>query len=104
MSEPLSRPGVGVDTALADEVKTPRRFKVLMHNDHYTTMDFVVEVLMHVFNKNHAEATVIMLAVHEKGVGVCGVYPLELAETKVAQVHTLARKEGFPLRSSIEEV
>ncbi len=81
----------------------PSLFKVLMHNDDYTTMEFVVHVLQTVFHKSATEANRIMLQVHLKGVGVCGVFPFEVAETKVDRVHTLAEKEGFPLRCTIEE-
>jgi ATP-dependent Clp protease adaptor protein ClpS len=82
----------------------PRRFRVLLHNDNYTTMEFVVEVLESVFNKNAPEATSIMLNVHKQGIGVCGVFTAEVAETKVAIVHHLARQRNFPLRCSMEEV
>ena len=82
----------------------PRRFRVLLHNDNYTTMEFVVEVLESVFNKNAPEATSIMLNVHKQGIGVCGVFTAEVAETKVAIVHHLARRRNFPLRCSMEEV
>jgi len=82
---------------------TPPQFKVLMHNDDYTTMEFVVEVLEGVFRKSPAEATRIMLNIHVKGVGMCGLYPFEIAETKVEQVHTLARNAGYPLKCSLEE-
>lgn len=85
------------------EVREPRRFRVLLHNDDYTTMDFVIEILITIFRKNPEEAMHIMLSVHEKGLGSCGVYTEEVAETKVAQVHDRARKAGFPLRCSMEE-
>jgi ATP-dependent Clp protease adaptor protein ClpS len=81
----------------------PRMFRVLLHNDHYTTMEFVVEILESVFNKNAPEATRIMLNVHKQGIGVCGVFPAEVAETKVAIVHHLASRRNFPLRCSMEE-
>ena len=77
--------------------------KVLLHNDDYTTMEFVIETLMTIFRKTPDEATAIMLAVHERGLGSCGVYTEEVAETKVAQVHGRARKAGYPLRCSMEE-
>lgn len=82
---------------------TPPVFKVLMHNDDYTTMEFVVEILETVFRKSPTEATRIMLNIHVKGVGMCGTYPWEIAETKVAKVHSLAREAGYPLRCSLEE-
>jgi ATP-dependent Clp protease adaptor protein ClpS len=91
------------DYALDLDLREPRLFRVLLHNDDYTTMDFVIEILMEIFGKSLEEATAVMLAVHEKGMGQCGVYTEEVAETKVAQVHDKARKAGFPLRCSMEE-
>lgn len=79
-------------------------FKVLLLNDDYTTMEFVVEILIQVFSKSLEAATEIMLNVHHQGMGVCGVYPLEIAETKIETVHSLARERGFPLRCALEEV
>lgn len=78
-------------------------YKVLLHNDDYTTMDFVVEILVAVFQKSPEEATRIMLNVHELGIGICGVYTCEVAETKVETVHTLAQENGFPLKCSMEK-
>jgi ATP-dependent Clp protease adaptor protein ClpS len=99
-----SSPDIEFETNQDEDVKEPRQYRVLLHNDDYTTMEFVVLVLMDVFNKNEAEAVRIMLSVHKQGLGVCGVYPEEMAETKVAQVHAMARRAGYPLRSSMEEV
>jgi ATP-dependent Clp protease adaptor protein ClpS len=84
------------------ETKKPELFKVLLLNDDYTTMDFVVDVLESVFNKAPAEAYRIMMAVHTQGQGLCGVYPFEVAETKVVTVVELARGQGFPLRATME--
>jgi ATP-dependent Clp protease adaptor protein ClpS len=84
------------------ETKKPELFKVLLLNDDYTTMDFVVEVLETVFNKAPAEAYRIMMAVHTQGQGLCGVYPFDVAETKVTTVVELARAQGFPLRATME--
>ena len=81
-----------------EEVREPPRFVVLMHNDHYTTMEFVVSVLESVFYKSPSEATRIMLAIHRHGAGRCGVYTREVAEMKVEQVHRMARENEFPLR------
>jgi ATP-dependent Clp protease adaptor protein ClpS len=78
-------------------------YKVLLHNDDYTTMEFVVEVLMLVFNKPPEEAVEIMLNVHQKGIGICGVYTYEVSETKVNTVQDLARQNGFPLKCTMEE-
>lgn len=80
----------------------PRLWKVLLHNDDYTTRDFVVEILQQVFRKSEAEAVTIMLHVHQKGVGVAGVYPYDVAETKVETVRALARKREFPLLCTME--
>jgi len=85
------------------KIDEPKMYKVLIYNDHYTTMDFVVEVLIKVFHLPAAEATKIMLDVHKKGAGVCGVYTRDIAVTKVSQVHEMARSRNFPLKSSYEE-
>jgi ATP-dependent Clp protease adaptor protein ClpS len=86
-----------------DEIDEPPMYKVLLHNDDYTTMEFVVEILMLVFNKSPEEAVEIMLNVHQKGIGICGVYTYEISETKVNTVHDLARENGFPLKCTMEE-
>lgn len=91
------------ETLVEANLEEPTHCRVLLHNDDYTTMDFVVEILCAVFHKTQDEAVAIMLAVHEKGRGDCGVYPLEVAETKVSIVHGRARAAGFPLRCSLEE-
>lgn len=82
--------------------KTPRLYRVLFHNDDYTTMEFVVDVLIRFFRKTATEAAQIMLQVHTHGVGVAGRYTREVAETKVAQVTEAAREEGFPLLLTME--
>ncbi|MDI9571319.1 MAG: ATP-dependent Clp protease adaptor ClpS [Pseudomonadota bacterium] len=79
-------------------------FRVILHNDHYTTMDFVVEVLMKVFQKPAAEAVKTMMDVHRSGCGVCGVYTYDIAVTKVKRVHAMAKSRGYPLKSSYERV
>lgn len=81
----------------------PKRYKVLMHNDDYTSMEFVVEVLTTIFRKSEAEAVQLMHKIHTEGKAICGVYTLEIAETKVAQTIELARDNGFPLRCTMEE-
>ena len=86
-----------------EDIKEPPMYKVLLHNDHYTTMEFVVEILMYVFHKPIEVATQIMLNVHKNGIGVCGSYTYEVAETKVDTVHLLAKDKGFPLKCSMEE-
>ena len=86
-----------------EDVIEPPMYKVLLHNDNYTTMEFVVEVLIYVFHKRVEEATRIMLNVHQQDVGICGTYPFEVAETKVDAVHLLAREKGFPLKCSMEK-
>ena len=101
----VSRPDLedAVITKSRDKTREPSMYKVLLHNDDYTTMDFVVEILKFVFHKSEERATTIMLNVHEKGVGVCGVYTYDIASTKVNTVHMLARERGYPLRCSMEE-
>ena len=79
-------------------------YKVLLHNDDYTAMEFVVIILEKIFRKSTAEATRIMLNVHQQGIGVAGVYTREVAETKVAVVHELARQNKYPLKCSMETV
>lgn len=83
--------------------QNPTRYKVLLLNDDYTTMDFVVEILESIFHKSPAESFRIMMQVHTQGRGLCGVYTFEVAETKVAAVHDLAGQHGFPLRAAMEE-
>jgi ATP-dependent Clp protease adaptor protein ClpS len=85
------------------ETSEPSLFHVLLHNDDYTTMEFVVELLETVFARTHEQAQRIMMAVHTHGLAVCGTYPHEIAETKVDLVHDLARQHEFPLRASLEE-
>ena len=100
-----SKPGDPLGETLAEvTLQEPPHFKVIMHNDDYTPMDFVVEVLCAVFHKNQQDAMRIMLAVHETGRGECGVYPAEVAETKVSIVHGKARAGGHPLRCSLEDI
>ena len=84
-------------------LKRPPLYKVLLHNDDYTTKEFVVHILEQVFNKDSTEAMQIMMHVHRNGVGVAGVYTYEVAETKVKTVESLARQYEYPLKCSIEE-
>lgn len=104
MSKTYLQEGSQGEAQVAERLTTPRRFKVLLHNDDYTTMEFVVRVLKSIYKKTEAEATTIMLHVHNHGVGICGVYTAEIAETRVAMTHQMARQEGFPLKCSMEEV
>ncbi|MBL8672207.1 MAG: ATP-dependent Clp protease adapter ClpS [Alphaproteobacteria bacterium] len=92
----------GVVVKAKPKTKKPSMYKVLMLNDDYTPMEFVVHVLEKFFSKNREEATRIMLHVHRKGVGVCGVYTYEVAETKVAQVIDFARQHQHPLQCTLE--
>lgn len=85
------------------ELRPPRMYRVLLHNDHFTAMEFVVDVLVGVFHKPAREARRIMLDVHRRGSGVCGVYSYDIARTKVARVLTLAREQEFPLQCTLEE-
>lgn len=93
----------GALTLSRTRTKKPSMYKVLMLNDDYTPMEFVVDVLQHVFQKNREEATQVMLHVHQKGVGVCGVYTYEIAETKVTQTVDYARKNQHPLQCTLEK-
>ena len=88
---------------LEDELKEPAMYRVLLHNDDYTTMDFVVKILEEVFHKTQEESVAIMMSVHQKGMGVCGVYPKEIAEFRVTQVAARAQHAGFPLRCTMEK-
>jgi ATP-dependent Clp protease adaptor protein ClpS len=92
----------GVLTEERVRAKLPSLYRVLLLNDDYTPMEFVVSILERFFNKKHEEATEIMLSVHHKGVGVCGVYPYEVAETKVMQVNEFARENEHPLQCTME--
>ncbi|GAA5215156.1 ATP-dependent Clp protease adapter ClpS [Corallincola platygyrae] len=85
------------------KVKPPPMYKVILNNDDYTPMDFVVEVLQRFFNLNVEQATEVMLSVHYKGKGVCGVFTAEIAETKVEQVNSYARQHEHPLLCSMEK-
>ena len=85
------------------KIKEPERYSVLLHNDDYTSMEFVVAVLCDIFRKTVDEATAIMLNVHQKGVGQCGVYTFEVAEAKVRSVERCARAAGYPLRCTMEK-
>lgn len=102
MSSPDRQTGGELLERTRQETKKPEMFKVLLINDDYTTMDFVVEVLETIFHKAPAEAYRIMMAVHTQGKGLCGVYPHEVAETKVATVIERARDNGFPLLATLE--
>ena len=111
---PTSRPLLGAgsneqsgqrEDLVLDErrkAKRPRLYKVLLHNDDFTTMDFVIDVLVRYFHKTMAEATRIMLEVHQHGLGVAGIFTYEVAETKVAQVTAEARQVGMPLRCTVD--
>ncbi len=96
-------PSTGVVVRTKPKAKKPSMYKVIMLNDDYTPMEFVVMILERFFTKSHEEATQIMLHVHQKGVGVCGVYTYEIAETKVTQVMDLARQHQHPLQCTLEK-
>ena len=97
------RSGTAIITRTKTKTKRPSLYRVLLLNDDYTPMEFVVHVLERFFQKNREEATRIMLHVHRRGVGVCGVYTYEVAETKVTQVMDLARQNQHPLQCTIEK-
>ena len=85
------------------ELEEPKKYKVFLLNDDYSTMDFVIDVLVKVFRKTVDESSVIMLNIHNNGREICGLYTHEIAATKVAQVKTLSREKGFPLKAVMEE-
>jgi ATP-dependent Clp protease adaptor protein ClpS len=95
--------GVVTQTRTRSKLKKPKLYKVLLHNDDYTTMEFVVFVLISIFHRSETDAVQIMLHVHKSGIGVAGVYTYEVAETRIAQVEALARQHEYPLRCSMEE-
>ena len=103
----MARPRKGTGDEVKEKPKSvskrPQLFHVVLINDDYTTMEFVVRTLEEIFDKGPAEAYRIMMEVHTRGRGICGAYTFEVAETKVAAVHDLAQAEGFPLRAGIEE-
>ncbi len=86
------------------ELREPKKYQVYLLNDDYTSMDFVIDILMGVFRKTYSDAHKIMLQVHQNGRGLCGIYSYEIAETKIHQVSSLARESGFPLKAVMEEV
>jgi ATP-dependent Clp protease adaptor protein ClpS len=96
----------GGDLELKEDHKLdePKMYRVILHNDHYSTMDFVIEVLMKIFHMDPSKATEIMLNVHNKGKGLCGIYSYDIAVTKINQVHQMAKERDYPLKSSCEEV
>ena len=96
---------INTDLELLEEVKIkhPKKYKVFLLNDDYTSMDFVVDILINIFHKSYSQAEAIMLDIHKKEQGLCGVYTHEIAETKVMQVHKKAKDNGFPLRAIMEE-
>jgi ATP-dependent Clp protease adaptor protein ClpS len=92
----------GVITEERPKTERPPRFKVVLYNDDYTPMEFVVALLERVFKKGPSEATQLMLQIHRTGLGIAGVYVLEIAETKVSMVHRMAEERGYPLRAGVE--
>ena len=88
---------------IIEEITPPSMYKVVLHNDDYTTMEFVIMILRTIFHKNEAEAEAIMLQVHEMGIGSCGLFTKEIARTKVNQVKILAKESGFPLLVTAEK-
>lgn len=96
-------PKIEEEIDLALDLQEPQMYRVLLHNDDYTSMDFVVEVLMDIFHKTPQEAEYIMLQIHEKERAICGVYTFEIAQTKVQQVKQRAKQNEFPLLATMEE-
>lgn len=96
-------PAAGVVIKSKPKAKKPSMYKVILLNDDYTPMEFVIDILERFFNKGIEEATQIMLHIHYRGVGICGVYPYEIAETKAAQVMDVARRQQHPLQCTLEK-
>jgi ATP-dependent Clp protease adaptor protein ClpS len=96
--------GIGLREKKQHKLKEPEEYRVILLNDNYTTMEFVVEILMIVFHKKQEDAVRIMLDVHQKGKGTVGMYPYDIAQTKANQVHALARQNEFPLKCIVEKV
>ncbi|MFV0480894.1 MAG: ATP-dependent Clp protease adapter ClpS [Campylobacteraceae bacterium] len=94
---------IAVSSETKNRTKEPRNYAVVLLNDDFTSMDFVIEVLMTYFNHDIRSAFDIMLKVHNEGRGVCGIYPFEIAETKISLVHSFARTNNFPLRAILQE-
>ena len=103
MPKPEGKAGGEVLEKRKPKTRKPRLFHAVLHNDDYTTMEFVVKILESVFHKPEPDAFRIMMQVHLEGKGICGAYTYEEAETRVATVHDLARGAGFPLRATVEE-
>lgn len=93
----------GVATKTREKTKKPSMYRVLLMNDDYTPMEFVISILMGIFKKSQEEATQVMLNVHQTGIGTCGVYTFEVAETKVAQVMDAAKRNTHPLQCTLEK-
>jgi len=84
-------------------IRAPNKYKVIMHNDDYSTWEFVISVLKQIFHKSEDDAVELTTNIHEKGSAICGIYSFEIAEIKVARVHSLAKASGYPLKCTIEE-
>tara|TARA_Y100000590_G_scaffold443229_1_gene572371 strand:+ start:7545 stop:7859 length:315 start_codon:yes stop_codon:yes gene_type:complete len=104
MSKLNNNPQFDNEALTKEKLKKPSLYKVIMLNDDYTPMDFVVYLLKNFFNKNHDEASKIMLEVHNNGAGVCGVFTYEIAETKILKVVNTSRTNGFPLLCTLEKI
>ncbi|MEZ4407178.1 MAG: ATP-dependent Clp protease adaptor ClpS [Polyangiales bacterium] len=94
--------GTVVETRTEKKIARPKMYRVLLHNDHYTTREFVVAVLIEVFNRSETDAVQIMMHVHKNGIGVAGVYTHDVAQTKIDKVHRLARENEYPLLLTME--
>ena len=94
---------VEIEELVDIDIEEPPQFKVILLNDDYSTMDFVIEILQNIFKKSMEDATTLMLEVHNKGKAICGIYSYEIAVTKVAQVAQVAKENGFPLKAIVGE-
>lgn len=103
MSDPIFDHDSAALAESAVKLEKPKLFKVMLHNDDFTTMEFVVDVLRDVFRRNEIEAFAIMMKVHQEGIGVAGIYTFEIAQTKAEKAMNLARTENFPFLCTVEE-
>lgn len=91
------------ESSIKIDIRKPKKYMVIMHNDNYSTWEFVIDVLKRVFHKNEDEAVAITNSVHNNGSGICGIFSNEIAVMKIHQVHSMAKANGYPLRCTIEE-
>lgn len=100
----MPRAQLDSSSEVAEKLLEPDRYKVILLNDDFTTQDFVINVLQSIFNKSFEESLNLMLQIHNHGKGMCGIYPYDIAETKVVEVRKMAKEKQFPLRAILEKI